>query len=95
EISIPVCGPLPTGEYLLVMVDEFSCFPVVKVVRSISAERVIPVVDDVISLPGYPEQRSSDNGHAWKSFLQENNVSYRKITHSGLRQMLRQRLSTN
>ena len=85
EISIDFCGPLPTGEYLLVMVDEFSRFPVVEVVRSTSAETVIPVVDGVFSLLGYPEVVKSDNGppfsgHVWQSYMQENNVRHRKIT---------------
>ena len=85
EISIDFCGPLPTGEYLMVMVDAFSRFPVVEVVRSTSAETVIPVVDDVFSLLGYPDVVKSDNGppfsgHAWQSYLQENSVRHRKIT---------------
>ena len=85
ELSIDFCGPLPTGEYLLMSMDEFSRFPVVEVVRSTSAETVIPVVDNVFSLLGYPEIVKSDNGppfngHVWKAFMQENGIRHRKIT---------------
>ena len=85
ELSIDFCGPLPTGEYLLVIIDEFSRFPVVEVVRSTSAEIVIPVVDNVFSLLDYPEIVNSDNGppfngHLWKAFMQENGIRHRKIT---------------
>ena len=85
ELSIDFCGPLPTGEYLLVIIDEFSRFPVVEVVRSTSAETVIPVVDNVFSLLGYPEIVKSDNGppfngYLWKAFMQENGIRHRKIT---------------
>ena len=41
ELSIDFCGPLPAGEYLLVIMDEFSRFPVIDVVRRTSAETVI------------------------------------------------------
>ena len=39
------------------IMDEFSRFPVGGVVRSTSAETVIPVVDNVFSLLGCPENR--------------------------------------
>ena len=74
-----------TGVYLLVIIDEFSRFPVVEVVRSTSAETVIPVVDNVFSLLGYPEIVKFDNcppfnEHIWKAFMQENGIRHRKIT---------------
>ena len=85
EISIDLCGPLPTGEYLLVIVDEFSRYPIVEVVRSTSAETVIPVVDKVFSLFSFPEVVKTDsgppfNGHIWNSFLTECGVHHRRIT---------------
>ena len=83
EISIDFCGSLPTGEYLPVIVDKFSQYSIVKVVRSTSAETVIPVVDKVFSLFSFPEVVKTDNGppfngHIWKSFLTECGV--RSIT---------------
>ena len=85
NVSIDFCGPIPSGEYLLVMVDEFSRYPVVEIVRSTAAEIVIPVVDKVFSLFGLPEVIKSDNGplfqgHAWKAFLEECGVRHRRIT---------------
>ena len=85
EISIDFCGPLHTGEYLLVVVDEFSRYPIVEVVRSTSVETVIPVMDKVFSLFSFPEVVKTDNGlpfngRIWKSFLKECGVYHRKIT---------------
>ena len=79
DLSIEFCGPLRTGEYLLVIMDEFSRLPVVEVVRSTSTETVIPVVNNVFSLLAYPEIVKSDNGppfngHVWTAFMQENDV---------------------
>ena len=44
NLSVEFCGPLPTGEYLLVIVDEYSRYPVVEIVRSTSAECAIPLL---------------------------------------------------
>ena len=46
---------------------------------------MIPVVDNVFSILGYPEIVKSDNGppfigHVWKSFMQENGIRHIKIT---------------
>ena len=56
-----------------------------EIVRSTAAETVIPVVDKVFSLFGFPEVIKSENrppfqGHAWKRFLQECGVRHRCIT---------------
>ena len=53
---------IPTGKYLLVIVDEFSRYPIVEVKRSTSMETVIPVVDKVFSLFSFPEVVKTDNG---------------------------------
>lgn len=58
------CGPLPTGDYLMVLIDEFSRYPVVEIVRSVSASVVIPVLDKVLSVFGFPTVLKSDNGIA-------------------------------
>ena len=51
ELSIDFCGPLPTVEYMLVIMDELSRFPVVEVVRITSAETVFSVVDKIDPFP--------------------------------------------
>ena len=66
------------------MIDEYPRFPVVEVVRSTSAETVIPVVGKVFSTYGYPELAKSDNGppfnsQAWKDFRTTCGVKHRKI----------------
>jgi len=85
NLSIDFCGPLPSGKYFLVMIDEYSHFPVVEVICSTSTETVIPVVDKVFCTYGSPELLKSDNGppfnsQAWKDFLATYNMKHRKIT---------------
>lgn len=49
DLSADLCGPLLTGEYLFVITDEYSSYPIAEILRSVSANTVIPVLDKVIS----------------------------------------------
>jgi transposase InsO family protein len=55
-------GPLPTGDYLLVVIDRYSRFPEVKVVRSTKASSVIPKLDRIFAVHGISRIIKSDNG---------------------------------
>ena len=73
------------GQYLFVIIDEHSRYPVVEIVKSISASTVIPVLDKVISQFGCPKVIKSDNGAPFNSFAFSNYAKYigfdhRKIT---------------
>jgi len=48
------CGPFPNGFYLLVVMDEYSRFPVVEMVRSTSAQSTIEKLDATFSMFGVP-----------------------------------------
>ena len=67
ELSTDFYGPLPSGEYLLVIIDDYSRFPVVELVRSTSANTVIPVLDKVLSTFGTPDILKSENGAPFNS----------------------------
>ena len=60
-------GPLPNGEYLLVMIDNFSHFPIVNIVSTTSANGVIPVLDHVMSELGIVKVLQTDNGPPFQS----------------------------
>jgi hypothetical protein len=85
ELSADFAGPLPDGTYLLVIIDEYSRFPVVEIVRSTSARTVIPVVDRVMSLLGVCKTLKTDNGPPWNgsewaSFAKYLGFKHRRIT---------------
>jgi len=50
------------GCYLLVMYDEYSRFPVVEILSSLTATTVIPEIDRIFSEYGIPQTLKSDNG---------------------------------
>ena len=67
SVAADFCGPLPTGEYLLVIIDEYSRFPDVTVLRSTSAKCVIPHFDRVFANYGIPKKVKTDNGPPFNS----------------------------
>jgi hypothetical protein len=79
------CGPLPTGEYLFVIIDAYSRFPEVEIVHSTSAKAIIPKMDRIFSTHGIPDTLRSDNGPPFTSneireYMQENGINHKKIT---------------
>ena len=62
EVSVDFLGPIPTGEYLLVVMDDYSRFPEVEVVTSTSSSCVIPKLDCIFARQGVPLIVKSDNG---------------------------------
>ena len=55
-ISLDFSGPYPSGEYCLIVVDDYSRYPVVKLVSVTSAAAVIPRLDKIFSMFGIPEK---------------------------------------
>uniref|UniRef100_H3BDC9 Integrase catalytic domain-containing protein n=1 Tax=Latimeria chalumnae TaxID=7897 RepID=H3BDC9_LATCH len=84
EVSVDFTD-LPTGEYLLVVSDDYSQYPVVDIVKSTSTQMVIPRVDKIFPEFGTPEIVKSDNGppfngHEFKLFSKELGFHHRRIT---------------
>ena len=85
NLSMDFCGPLSTGEYLLVIIDEHSRYPVVEIVPSVSANTVIPIVDKVLSTFGRPDVIKTDNGSpfnstAFEKYAENSGFKHRRIT---------------
>ena len=49
-LSADFLGPLPTGELLLVVMDDFSRFPEVEIVSSTASTTVIPKLDSILAI---------------------------------------------
>ncbi|XP_014667395.1 PREDICTED: uncharacterized protein K02A2.6-like [Priapulus caudatus] len=67
SVSVDFYGELPSGEHLMVLIDDFSRYPVVEIIHSLTATTVIPVLDRVFSQFGTPERLRSDNGPPFNS----------------------------
>lgn len=62
KVAVDFCGPMPTGEYLLVLMDEYSRFPIVEIIKSVSAN-----TDKIFAKYGIPLELKSDNGPPFSS----------------------------
>lgn len=83
--SVDFCGPLPSGDDLFMITDEFSSYPVVEVTRSTLANATIPVLDKVISAFRILKVIKSDNGSpfnsaAFEDFAKNKGFPHRRIT---------------
>ena len=63
DLALDLLGPMPTGESLLVLVDYFSRWVEVDVIKSTSSEAIIKCLDRQFSRYGVTSTLRSDNGH--------------------------------
>ena len=85
EDSVDFCGPFKSGEYLLVVIDDFSRFPEVEILHSTSEKSTIPKLDAIFARQGIPEIVKTDNGPpfngdqfaSWAKYIR---FKHRKIT---------------
>jgi transposase InsO family protein len=85
HVSADFCGPFPSGDYLLVVVDDYSRFPVVETLTKLTARSVIPKFDKIFSEYGIPVELKTDNGppfqgSEFKNFANNLGFNHRKIT---------------
>lgn len=66
-IAIDFMGPLPSQEYLLVVVDYFSRYKEVKIMRSITAKDTIQRLEEIFVRLGFPQTITLDNGRQFVS----------------------------
>ena len=67
------------------LLDEYSRFPEVEIVKSLSAQTVIPIFDKVFSSMGIPENLKTDNGtpfqsSAFRNFANDLGFQHQRIT---------------
>ncbi|CAB4038802.1 Transposon Ty3-I Gag-Pol poly [Paramuricea clavata] len=84
-VHVDFCGPFPTGEYTLVVIDAYSRFPEVEIVKSTSATSTISKLERIFATHGLPNILKSDNGppfqsNEFKQFMTENGIKHQRIT---------------
>ncbi|XP_041483383.1 uncharacterized protein K02A2.6-like [Lytechinus variegatus] len=80
-ISADFLGPLPSGEYLLVVIDNYSRYPEVEVVSTTSAKQQYKI----FARQGVPHILKTDNGppfsgHEFGKFAAHLGSRHRKVT---------------
>ena len=82
DLAVDLLGPLPTGEYLLVVVDYFSRFFEVAVTKSVTSGKMISCLEAMFATHGLPLSIKTDNGPQFVSeefevYLRDNNIEHR------------------
>ena len=81
-------GPMPTGEYLLVVIDQYSRYPEVEIVSNTSARQVLPKLDKIFATHGFPESLKTDGGppfngtdsHTFKQYMQWAGIKHKVVS---------------
>ena len=80
DLALDLLGPMPTGEYLVVLVDYFSRWMEVDVVHSTNSDRIIKCLDSHFVRYGVPKTLRTDNGAnlVWQEkYLSEMGVKHK------------------
>ena len=56
SVSTDYYGQLPSGEYLITVIDDYSRFPIIKSEKSTGAKIAIPIYDEIFSEFGIPKK---------------------------------------
>ena len=85
DCSVDLMGPLPSGESILVVVDYYSRFYEVAILRKTTSADVIKAISPMFSRFGIRHSMRTDNGPQFVSdefekFLAANGVDHRKTT---------------
>lgn len=80
DLAIDFLGPLPSNDYLLVLVDYYSRYKEIKIMRSITSTDTVKILKEIFSRLGYPVTLTCDNGQqftseVFKTFCKECNIT--------------------
>lgn len=75
DLAIDFLGPLPSGDYIFVIVDYYSRFKIVKIMTRITAKDTVNVLRPIFEdqAEGYPKTITLDNG---RQFIAKDFVEY-------------------
>ena len=85
DLAVDLLGPLPSGDSVLVVVDYFSRFYEIGVMRSTTSEKIIERLEEIFTTHGLPLSVTSDNRPQFRSdvfqrYLEDCGVEHRKTT---------------
>lgn len=81
ELSIDFGGPFPSGESILVVIDDYSRYPEVEIMSTITAKATLPKLDAIFARHGVPDVLKSDNGPTFRSQYFKNYASFMGFQH--------------
>ena len=85
DLAADLMGPLPSGEYVFVVVDYYSRYFEVEIIKSVTSTNVIESLEKIFCTHGLPKSLKTDNGpqfasEEFGSFLKANDIQHRTST---------------
>ena len=85
DLAIDLMGPLPSGHSLFVVVDYYSRFYEIEVMKTTAVEKIIDILEEIFSRHGVPLTIKSDNGpqfrsEKFKEYCEHNGIRHQKVT---------------
>ena len=85
DLAADFMGPLPNGEYVLVIVDYFSHYFEVNFIRRVTSTVIVRCLEKMFTTHGLPYSIKTDNGRQFVSeeletFLEEHGIEHRTST---------------
>ena len=85
DLTIDLMGPLPSGHYLLVVVDYYSRNYEVAILQSTTTGKLIECLGDIFTRHGLPISLKSDRGpqfisDEFREYCEQNNITHCKVT---------------
>ena len=84
SVAADFCGPYPSGEKVMVVMDERTRYPEVEIVNSTSSYSTIVAMEKMFVTHGNPVRLKTDNGppfqsNAFKEFMIEKGIAHHRI----------------
>ena len=80
-VAADILGPLPSGDYIFAIVDYYSRFLEIAVLKTVTSEKIISVLNSIFSRFGYPCMLKTDNGSVFVSQKFKNYLNCNGIEH--------------
>jgi transposase InsO family protein len=85
SVGMDLTGPFPGGEYLLVVIDYYSRFPEVEIMKSITSNAIKQRLMKIFATHGLPHEIKTDNApnmvsQELTSFFKANGIKHHRIT---------------
>ena len=83
-LHIDLCGPFPSGDSVVSLIDETSKWPVASIMKSTTTKQITEFLDEAFQIFGFPDEIVSDNGPQFKfefdNYCARNGIRHRKVT---------------
>ena len=85
HLAADVLGPLPSGDYVFVVVDYHNRFFEMEFTKSTTFEKIVSMLSKIFLIHGLPLSLRTDNGSQFvsdyfKKYLEENGIEHRRTT---------------